>query len=351
MIRLLTCMIMKVLFGLPEGLAASTTSAPVGTRLQQDATPKTKEGWEAVVNLQPFKAYEDYQEPMGYWVDLGILEYHLFWEHIAVPENHAALVYFVRQFGKHSPKADMRWIMAETNILLPGRSIGPPRVKVLNDPKMQHYQKYASKELKLQLAVCRELVSIWRENPKLLDRYYQMLIWGQEYLGPPRLHATMFDLRMTYLEKEFITEKESEYFWWKCREFMLLAHMTGRDDLWIDQKVEDYSRQCAKWVKWVKINAHFFIADNNKPVWHRISCDQSDKIVDNKMPSLLIPSRPFPDYRGPEIEHPREIMGYIRSNTFWSENRGILLGDVPAEKWIESRRKSYETAKSRPAED
>jgi hypothetical protein len=286
--------------------------------------------WQEIQDLEPIVKLGKGPDTLGYWKELGIRSSAIFWTTIAGPMDKESLHYFIKQFGKHGAEADIRWVLTNPVILLPYSEPSPYQYSG-NDPNLKIFNK---RVMFLNQESSKYLVELFLDKPDLLDRYYHMLIWSGRYLGwSDESQNFKFEWRHEFLRKEFAGKAHPEHFWWKCREFILMAHATGRDDLWIDSKPEEYPKICVKWIHWMKLQYHFLEPHPEKPIWYRPPNEKAHLWMKSIKP-LKIPAQPFPDYSGPKVPHPDVIFDFVDNWVVWFPGQGVLVDEKPPAEWL-----------------
>jgi len=308
--------------------AEPSTTQPCAPTTTQPAPPAGVKCWQEIMDVKPLIACKD--DPLGYLLEMGLRENAIFWTRIAGPANREALTYFVRQFGQHDREKDLRWMLAAPEILLPSKFTGLPRIYYV---VRYNPEKYKKRIHALHLDTAKALVNLWLQNPKLVNPYYHMLIWSYDYFGTEDWHQFIFEQRYKLLENDFAGNDSPEHFWLQCREFILMAHATGRDDLWSGSKPEDLPEQCAKWIRWMKLQYHFLSPHPEKPTWYRPP-NKHARFWMKKLSPLKIMDNPFPDYHGPDIPARSLIFDLLRENSFWLPSIGPLIYGKPPAEWL-----------------
>ncbi len=113
------------------------------------------------------KKYKDGQ--FEYWTKIYVVGFRELKKIIKSPNPREALEYYVNQFGKHGPQADMRWLMSVRawNLAADWSPAGPHRDKKYRDLR------------RIQILFAELQVRQFLKSPDLLDRYYQsvVLVW------------------------------------------------------------------------------------------------------------------------------------------------------------------------------
>ena len=304
------------------------------------ASARGAELWKTIQQIEPFAAYERYDEPLEYWADLSFQFSPVFWEVFREGADLDALAYLVDQFGRHGAEMDLRWLLVEPTVLLAQRSDEPPGFTTGENPDLRDYVERVTA---LQLEVCKLQVERWLQDRDGLERYYNAVVWSGAYLGHGRLQHATLGKKARALAESFIKHEPNDLFWWRARDFMLLAHATSRDDTWRNATSEELPTRCQKWLDWLWLNRYYLEPDSTAAVW-RLPAPSQRTYHEGGIEPLTKPNTPFPDYSGPMIEHPVTIFAEIRlGNPLWMGKKGTLLmgdRDTPLREWIDERRRS-----------
>jgi hypothetical protein len=195
---------------------------------------------------------------------------------------------FVSKFGSGGAQSDIRWILSCQDWTLDVSAVWP-----VHGEKTESDRKARNRQLLVAEFHTRRLLS----DPKMLGRYYEAVVWYDWMFSaqwfPTYLHRTKTGL-----------EREAEY-WWHARNFILLAHATGRDDLLRNAKPDDLKPRYEEWREWFDREGGFLRASMDSYTWKiddhaRSEGRKYESFEDNQeLPALTRPNMPFPDWKGP----------------------------------------------------
>ncbi|MBN1422329.1 MAG: hypothetical protein JXP34_26375 [Planctomycetes bacterium] len=235
------------------------------------------------------------------WGDLIIAVNEVFWKYAESPESMVGVVgYLVEQFGRHGPEVDLKLFLCGPQVIGPTIQFRPAA----------EFEKIAGmcprlKKMKgLQILACEKEVPLFVENEAVLDRFYDAAMWSRYYFPKTTGIAGEIGTRIGHLGKHLLPG--SETYWWYARDFVLLVHATGRDDLLVDAKPDDLRPQFEKWRSWMVdvYDGGFHIEfDADEPRWVVRRAHEGEG--DTEFPPLRRPGAPFPEWTGRIIPPPQ----------------------------------------------
>ena len=231
--------VILLLTSVPLSCANVNKNKPVGS---------PEQCWLSVEQVEADRPYEARDDKFEYWAEIMVKCNELFWSHCRVGQQEEVIKHFVAQFGKHGARADMRWLLTEPEVFLAKHYISP--AATIPSSKNAVGQKARKRLIQAQLTASESLVRLCLRDGQMLQRYYGALLWSQECFGAPHMHWVTFSAKIGGLREHFKDKGDVNY-WWYARDFVLLAHATGRDDLLTDANPEDLLPRFKKWLPWV----------------------------------------------------------------------------------------------------
>jgi hypothetical protein len=166
---------------------------------------------------------------------------------------------------------------------------------------MPELQKIANKERQILNLVCEIQVRMFLNDPDLLERYYHAVIWSGVFIehgGSMEMEEWWSLMQKVHgLDWDARDSVPGDDYWWYAREFMLLAHATGRDDLLRDVDASELYSRYEKWGRWMRSNVWKdtgwtrFFPHPDKPIWV-----ERESLLAEGRPLLKIPVLPFADW-------------------------------------------------------
>ncbi len=158
----------------------------------------------------------------------------------------------------------------------------------------------ALKLLRARQALISEfLVRRMLKDEKTLKRYWHVHAWyGGRFIGGSESHRIHFPLTAQNT-RDGLLQGNPEQFWFWARNFVLLAHGTGRDDLLKNSSPDDLKTRCSVWYDWLKENGARLRADREYPRWvfdQKLADEGLIFDQDHVLPPLRGAARPFPDW-------------------------------------------------------
>jgi hypothetical protein len=253
------------------------------------------------------RPYETYAPPDEWWEAVGRSIGTIFWQHFHEEQGEEAkLQSLLGEFGRHGAAADMRFLLLPGVFLPqevsdPAGAINPEGISPGYRPA---FERSTAKMRRLRLAAAKALVERFVKDRALLRRYHGAVIWSRRFLLDPAYHDLVARRKVAQLVAAFKPHPD-ELFWWHAREFMLLAHATGREDLLDVAEPRELHGRFSLWKEWLTTNRFLIGAHRTKPVWI-LSRDRSLEELDPgragrvpTFPPLTEPAAPFPDWTGP----------------------------------------------------
>ncbi|UCG48790.1 MAG: hypothetical protein JSU94_03230, partial [Phycisphaerales bacterium] len=235
----------------------------------------------------------------------------------------------IHQFGKRGPLADMKLCLADASLMIPQQYNQPiPLYYSSNEQeKKPELEKIAAKYRDMLNLVCKIQVRMFLKDPDLLERYYNVVIWSEVFLkdhGPMEMGQWWSLLRKLGLDWDSM---DGDDYWWYAREFVLLAHATGRDDLLRDGDSMELYEACEKWRAWMWTNIWKdtswtrFFPHPDKPIWV-----ERDSLLAVGRGLVKKPSLPFPDWDMKVLPPPPKRSLSAISEYEWAEPFGDRIG-------------------------
>lgn len=303
----LTLMISAVtVVGLTNNVRASDMSSRVQPAEQKQSeviTPEAHKFWTVIRNAKGKRSVnfdESYEESLGeFWLETHMVAFATFSKMVDGPNRRENLKYFVEQFGKHGPQADMRWLLARPGTTL-SQSTG-------DDGGLYGVSSVRSRKARdVQVLFAELQVRHILSDREALERYYHAVVWYGSFFR-------FFAHNIGVMQQKFSEKPDAEY-WWYARNFVVFAHATGRDDLLRDVKPEKLHARYIKWIHWIASNGPYFRASQSESRWY---LDEGEKkrqegylpfVSRSRLPKLIKqPSKPFPDWTGPPALRPKDL--------------------------------------------
>jgi hypothetical protein len=249
-----------------------------------------EELWRRVQGVQAVGPLNPKLDPFFYCADIRDQCEAEFYPSNSTAHRRKNIEYFVDQFGKHGPQADIRWLMSDLHATIPGCDYGWDKA---NDDRRERVFIFNEYIVRRALA-----------DPKFLDRYYRAVFWSESLFGSADRNDKHFQGRQVELAVNALRDRfpqSSEYYWCYARNFVLLAHAFGRDDLLSDTQADDLASRFDELHRWFVKNEAALTADPDYPRWVRAVAAKpgNSANVDTNFPSQPVPNRPFADWTGP----------------------------------------------------
>lgn len=256
--------------------------------------------WLAVNNASIGGSQGDQLRSADSWRELLGKCFRVFFDHLEkASDRKHALEYFVDQFGRHGPHADIRWLMASGPITLP-MSNSMPRFAMSAEEHPQEAWMYDA-----QLYVSKLLAERCLADKDFLARYYWSVLWSEQYLGPDQLNylhrqELAVPAAIDSVSDGFADRPAAEEYYF-ARNGILLFYATGRDDLLKQAKPEDIKRRFDPFEKWFWTNWPYLRLDPDCPRWilDKEAQRQGERWKGKTaIPFIPIPRKPLPDWQG-----------------------------------------------------
>lgn len=250
----------------------------------------------ALLAIEPCADYGVDADPNQWWDDLISALNIEFWRLCYLEDHEEHLRRLINQFGKHGPMVDMRLCIADAPVMFPQDWDRPaePFLKAGRPELRRIEEEYRA----IQNLVSKIQVEMFLENPNALERYYDALIWSHQFLRYGENEWRSLISKFVGLDEFWcrFDGGDADY-WWYAREFVLLAHATGRDDLLRDVDPTDLYSRYEKWDEWMDTNIWGeagwtrLFPHSEKPIWV-----ERDSILAQGRPLVREPVLPFPDW-------------------------------------------------------
>ena len=262
-----------------------------------EAVSRARDVWRRIVAFEPVGGDATAGESADYWRAVEGAALREFYEFVKEGPPKAAFQEFVRQFGRHGPEADLRWLLAVRGVgCKPDFEIAPysseefPGTEYPAVPQVQ----------RAQLLMAELETRAFLKDPSLLRRHYHAVLWFGDFFDPQSLPDHVSTTRTN------LKQGDDEY-WWHARAFVLLAHATGRDDLVRDFDPDALQAPFDKWYAWFEKEGIYLRPSTSEPIW---VLDQGERkrqdaylpfvLKPFTLPSLQVaPEGPLPDWKGP----------------------------------------------------
>jgi hypothetical protein len=200
-------------------------------------------------------------DPEVYWLEIQAQCYRVFHE-VTVTENFSAwATAFVDEFGKNNATT-MKWILCDYRITMPRSHF--------NDTLDQ----FSIAERTRCLAICEAIVRRAMRDPVFLKSYYRSVIWNERFFGIPNYNGGLCQSAQYGLPVSgfrFELPKRPEYYWYYARNFVLMCHAYGRDDLIKNIAPESLRPQIDDFVHWFPDDPMMFTVQQESLTWKRSS--------------------------------------------------------------------------------
>lgn len=165
-----------------------------------------------------------------------------FWATLPAEHTDEYLTWYVGQFGKHGADADIRWMLADPDAFIATAHAIPSG---LPSKERQDSYRLALGVLHVDGLAAEALVKRFLKEPAIVPRYYRAVVWFGQLLDD----KARYGYAIGKLTQHF-QDSQGPPFWLFARQFILLAHATGRDDLWLGKKPEDLKPAFVEWRTW-----------------------------------------------------------------------------------------------------
>ena len=121
--------------------------------------------WRRVQAVQAVAPLNPKLDPFFYWADIRDQCEAEFYPGKSTADRRKNIEFFVDQFGKHGPQADLRWLMSDLHATIPSCDYGWDKA---NDDRRERIFIFNEYIVRRALA-----------DPKFLDRYYRGVFWSE----------------------------------------------------------------------------------------------------------------------------------------------------------------------------
>ncbi|UCG48187.1 MAG: hypothetical protein JSU94_00105, partial [Phycisphaerales bacterium] len=271
----------------------------------------------ALLSIEPVARpdYDGYADANEWWDDLISALNMEFWRLCWSEDNEEYLTRLIHEFGKHGPLVDMKLCIADSSVMF-AQEYEQPAKPYLSARRPEH-RVLGSKYRQIQNLVSKIQVEFFLRNPDAVERYYNVLIWSRQFLGAQEGEWWPFLSKVRGLAEFFTSSPEGDPdYWWYAREFMLLAHATGRDDLLGDVEAAGLYSRYEKWSQWLWTNISEkagwtrLFPNPEKPIWV-----ERDSVLASGRVLLKRPAVPFADWYsdGLPAPPPLHLIDYLLS--------------------------------------
>jgi len=263
--------------------------ASFGADVQRDVQERAQRIWNEIQSAEgtadPNQSEYRLKE---YWAEVTQQCFATFDEVYSDPDYKEIVEFYCAQFGRHGAQADMRWLLADARLTMP---FGIPAAPAFERPS-------GSRVSELQQKTCELLVRRFFEDPELLRRYYVAILWSGELIRDRPNQPHMFQIVVREVMRG-LHERLREEYWGHARNFLLVLHGTGRDDLLRTGNPEDLKRQAVEFRDWFEKNRPYLRPDPAYPRWVLDEEAKENEDGRDELPRLIVfPTRPFPDWKG-----------------------------------------------------
>lgn len=280
-------------------LSAATEKASQSPSADSAVQKRFKRVWEKIRKTKAKRPQKmDRDSINSYWIMIFFQCNELFEKSLLTQPNlDRKLALFVNRFGRDGPAADIRWVAVFPSATLPLRSrpVSKDNDRPVGDTTARSLQMHLSELL------TRRFV----KEPKTLRRYWHIMAWrGAWFVGYPNnthpflVPSVAFPMTAGFTYRGITRGPKDEYWWW-ARNFVLLAHATGRDDLLKNADPAHLHKKAEQWYRWYTWNERFLRPDTKYPRWiWDITAIYNQSFWKNTLPEFEFPNAPFPDWKG-----------------------------------------------------
>jgi hypothetical protein len=273
-----------------DGATREPTS---GEQRRHDSNALGKQYWQTIQGItasDPDGFKKGPEAELEYWLSIATFcEEHF--DKIAAdkswPESGAVIV---DQFGRHDAAADIRWMFALSHEVAERGWAGPV------SRNWETFDRDAT-----CIPVSRFLTESALKRPEVVARLWTALAYGRRIIGegePGISHHDHFVNFRGYTKQGFDDIHDDKIAWYHVN-FLLLAHATGRDDLYKDCKVEQIPERFKSWDSWFLENVHYLKASPDYPKWTLDEDAKQHGRKGDRLPEVKLPTLPFPDWKSP----------------------------------------------------
>jgi hypothetical protein len=227
-----------------------------------------------------------------------------FWEAATSEQGEARVKDLVYRFGSEGAQADFRllfgpaftmrlnaveWMTLPPGLIENAYGISPEAHRMIRD------------------VVARHQVHVFLERPDLLDRYVQALLWVK--VIDPRSRLSV-DTLAENTAAAFSGESGAPY-WWAARNVLILAEVTGREDLLkgAGDESRNLNQRFRRWKKWWDTERRYHWFNHYILRWEKrgVGTDRRANLLWDQLWKrrretnwhLSVPGDPFPEWQGP----------------------------------------------------
>ncbi|MFN0196295.1 MAG: hypothetical protein ACKVT0_06095 [Planctomycetaceae bacterium] len=249
------------------------------------------------LGIGEFDKYADDENPVEeYWAHIS-LQAHVdhFRKMLVGGQLREKMYLFEQQFGKHGASSDIRWFLAFTDGTM--NPVFGDLPKTENDSSEILKNIINSAEHLAEFQVRRFL-----KEPKILDRYCRFVVWQK----------IPFTRGMTGLyvhtRNGLANNRDPNRYWWFARDFIVAAHVMGRDDLLKDVEPNDLRPKSKEFFEWFRKEGYYLRPNKDSTGW-KIDLGEKERKEaylpflegeGGELPPLPnAPKFPFDDWEGP----------------------------------------------------
>jgi len=277
-----------------------------GCRVKPQMRGRSREGDRvlALLSIEPIAEpdYKGYADANGWWDDLTSALNMEFWRLCWADDYEKHIRRLVHHFGRHGPMVDMKICITDARIMLALDSNQSNQVLPGELRKaLPSLARLEARYRQIRNFVAKTQVEMFLKRPDLLDRYYNVVVWSHQFLGSTlgqwwSLMSKVSELAESWRPLYYDAAAYSDY-WYYARDFMLVAHATGRDDLLQDVDGGELYQRYEKWDAWLQTNVWGetgwtrLVPHPEKPIWV-----ERDSLLAKGRDLVKEPMFPFPDW-------------------------------------------------------
>ena len=205
---------------------------------------------------------------------------------LRTPDRRTLIARFVRHFGTEGDEADFAWLVSFYGGMV---DYAPRFTSVF--PRKGEAELLAREA---QLTIAETQTHMFLAKKDLLRRYSHVYLWCGA------LRGFMSTMCVAAMRKRI----GSEEYWWYARNFLVMAHLTGRDDLLAGSKPEELEPVFWAWYRWYRRSGGYLRFDTEQKRW---LVDPSKRarmevyvpfVQDLELPPYEPARYPFPNWKG-----------------------------------------------------
>jgi hypothetical protein len=270
--------------------AVEPVSDSNGEKRLQAIGDKYWQGIQGVAARDPEGYKKGRDAELDFWASIATSCQSQFDEVVADPSWPSVGGIVVDQFGRHGAAADIRWMFALNHEIVQRDWQGPIAAS---------WNSFDRGRTCIPVSQC--FVESALKRPEIVGRLWVALVYGRRIVGsgePALGHHDLFTVFRGITREGFDKITDEKLAWYQLN-YLLLAHATGRDDLFQKAKQEQLKQRFDSWDKWFLDNIHFLKADADYPRWRLDKDSQRMGRKSDRLPDLTLPSLPFPDWKAP----------------------------------------------------